>query len=63
MDNDPTVLCAVVFCDLDARQWRLGRHCFEWLAKLAEWIRQSAEETTEGKESAVGINTVGESEG
>lgn len=59
MDNDPAVLCAVMFCDLDARQWRLGRHCFEWLAKLAELVTQLGEETIEGKESAVGINVVG----
>jgi len=43
MDNDPAVLCAVVFCNLDACQWRLGRHCFDWLANLAELIAQLAE--------------------
>lgn len=48
-----------MFCDLDARQWRLGRHYFEWLAKLAELVTQLGEEMIEGKESAVGINVVG----
>jgi hypothetical protein len=49
MDNDPAVLCAVVFCDLDARQRRLGRHCCDWLAKLAELIAQLVEGMMEAR--------------
>lgn len=41
-----------MFCDLDARQGRLGRHCFEWQAKLAELMPRLVEETIEWKESA-----------